>query len=57
VLSPPVQLGIAGADRDQAGRQEVNRRLSIALIIIAGAVLAVVILLSIEALLIDWGDW
>jgi hypothetical protein len=52
-----VQLGIAGADRDQAGRQEVNRRLSIALIIIAGAVLAVVILLSIEALLIDWGDW
>jgi hypothetical protein len=37
----------------------VNRRLRIALIIIAGAVLALLVLLSIVALfaLIDWGNW
>jgi hypothetical protein len=34
----------------------VNRRLSIALIIIAAAVLAVVVLFTIETSLIDW-DW
>jgi hypothetical protein len=37
----------------------VNQRLRIALIIIAGAVLALLVLLSIVALfaLIDWGNW
>jgi hypothetical protein len=34
-----------------------GRRLRIALVIIAGAVLAVVVLLTIETFLIDWGDW
>jgi hypothetical protein len=35
----------------------VNRRLKIALIIIAGAVLALIILPAIETFLIDTGDW
>jgi hypothetical protein len=35
----------------------VNRRLRIALIIIAGAVLAAVVLLTVETFLIGWGDW
>jgi hypothetical protein len=39
--------------------KEVNRRLSIALIIIAAAVVALLVLLSIVTLfvLIDWGNW
>jgi hypothetical protein len=37
--------------------EEVKRRLKIALIIIAGAVLALILLLAIEADLIGWGDW
>ncbi len=39
------------------GEGKVNRGLRIALSIVAGAVLAVLFLLSIEAFLIDWGDW
>jgi hypothetical protein len=35
----------------------VNRRLRIALIVIAGAVLAVMVLLTVETFLIGWGDW
>jgi hypothetical protein len=35
----------------------MNRRPWIALVIIAGAVLAVVVLLEIETDLIGWGDW
>ena len=35
----------------------MNRRLWIALIIIAGAVLALIILLAIETLLIDWDSF
>jgi hypothetical protein len=37
--------------------EEVNWRLNIALIIMAGAILAVSILLAIEAYLIEWGDY
>ena len=36
---------------------EVNRRLRISLIIMAGATLAVLILLAIETYLIDWADF
>jgi hypothetical protein len=43
--------------RTRAEGKEVNRRLRIALIIMAGAVLAVVVLLTIETDLIGWGDW
>jgi hypothetical protein len=35
----------------------MNRRLWIALIIIAGAVIAAVVLLAIETLLIDWDSF
>lgn len=35
----------------------MNRRLKLALIMIAGATLAAAVLLSIELILIDWGDW
>jgi hypothetical protein len=35
----------------------VKRRLKIALIIIAGAVLALILLLAIETDLIGWGNW
>jgi hypothetical protein len=35
----------------------VKRRLKIALIIIAGAVLVLILLLAIETDLIGWGDW
>jgi hypothetical protein len=35
----------------------VKRRLKIALIIIAGAVLALILPLAIETDLIGWGDW
>ena len=35
----------------------MNRRLRIALVMIVGALLAVVVLLRIEMLLIDWSNW
>jgi hypothetical protein len=35
----------------------MNWRPWIALVIIAGALLAVLVLLTIETSLIDWGDW
>ena len=35
----------------------MNRRPWIALVIIAGALFAVLALLTIETSLIDWGDW
>jgi hypothetical protein len=43
--------------RARAEGEEMNRRLWIALIIIAGAVIAVVVLLAIETLLIDWDSF
>ncbi len=42
--------------RDRAEGKEVNRRLRI-LIIIAGALIAIVTVLAIETFLIDSGDW
>ena len=43
--------------RDQTEGEELNRRLKLALIIIDGAVLAVVAPLAIEMFLVDWGNW
>jgi len=45
------------AGRDRAEGKEVNWRPWIALVIIAGALFAVLALLTIETSLIDWGDW
>jgi hypothetical protein len=36
---------------------QVNRRLKMALVIAASMVLAMVVLLTLETYLIDWGDW
>jgi hypothetical protein len=46
------------AERCRATRdfEEVDRRLKMALIVVAGALLAAVVLLRIEMLLIDWGN-
>jgi hypothetical protein len=47
------------AGRDRAEGKEVNRRLKIALVTTTGAVVTLLVLLSIVTLfvLIDWGNW